>query len=96
MKELSISIDFPSCKYSGFSSEDFSSALKDDFINSQYILKILYPPPQNGAFRPCGFSTFLLTGEEETEREEIHSRICRVFENLVHLHKNNDMNSLLE
>ena len=79
MRELLIDIDDSSCESFGFLSDEFSSALEDEFGESPYTLKIVFSTPLVEGVYPSGFSRFELANPGETEVDEIDKRIKNIF-----------------
>ncbi|MDP3282082.1 MAG: hypothetical protein U1D41_09865 [Nitrosomonas sp.] len=83
MKNLSITIHFPSCKSNGFLSNDFEDAIKAEFRFDQYNLKFSFSASPSDAYFDSGVSILSVETGDSTEVALVRGRIKDVFNRLV-------------
>ena len=83
MKELSITIHFPSCKSNGFLSNDFEDAIKAEFGLDHYDLKFNFSASPSDAYFDSGVSILSVETRDSTEVALVQGRIKNVFCRLV-------------
>lgn len=83
MKNLSITIHFPSCKARGFLSDDFENAIRIEFEDDQYDLKFGFSASPSDGYFDTGVSTLCVENGSPTEIALVRERIKGVFDRLV-------------
>jgi hypothetical protein len=83
MKELSITIHFPSCKSKGFLSNDFEDAIKAEFELDYYNLKFNFSASPSDTYFDSGVSILSVETGDSAEVSLVQGRIKKVFCRLV-------------